>query len=86
MPCPVTERFMTLIASGQAPSRVLDEIHHREERIKTLSSELKRLKGNAPADFNHRRALKLLREGAQNFQELMHSDTTKARKALRKAS
>ncbi|MDH3639635.1 MAG: hypothetical protein OES09_14410 [Gammaproteobacteria bacterium] len=77
------DRFMTLIASGQTPDRILDEIHHREERIQTLSSELKRLRGNAPADFNHRRALKLLREGARKFQELIHSDTTKAHQALR---
>ena len=77
------DRFMLLIASGEIPERILDEIHQREERIKVLSTELKRLRGNAPADFNYPRALKVLHEGARRFQELMRSDTTKAHQALR---
>ncbi len=76
------DRFMTLIASGQAPERILDEIHRREERINDLNAELERLRADVPANFNDPRVLKALRAGARRFRALMYSDIAGAREAL----
>ncbi len=77
-------RFMTLIATGKAPERVLVEIHAREDRIKELENELTAYQTRTVTELDQRRLRKVLRERAGRFNDLMHSDVPKARQALNK--
>jgi hypothetical protein len=77
------DRFVALIANGDAPKRVLEEIAARERREEELKDELTRLQGAQPTklDIGSIRALALAR--AKDLRSTLYSDVGRARQALR---
>ncbi len=79
------ERFMAVIATGNAPDSILQQITERESRISLLEAEL--VKYSAPTDFSeldNKRLEKELSGRLSRFRELIYSDVPKARQAFRK--
>ena len=79
------DNLIALAASGRSPASVLNEIHKREQAIETLKGELARIPHRLRYDARELGSLKAaMRERMTKFQELMHSDVSLARQALRK--
>lgn len=53
------DHFVALIAGGNAPDRILEEIEGRERRIKTLEAERERLRVTRPARLDIARVREL---------------------------
>ncbi len=79
------DRFMKLIAGGDAPDTIMKEIGKREKRIQFLESEMARYSIPSQVDdLQLRRLKKKAVEKMKKFNDLMYSDVPKARQALRK--
>jgi DNA repair exonuclease SbcCD ATPase subunit len=78
------DRFMTLIASGNAPAAVMDQITRRETRIKTLEIELSEAQVQPFTELDRKRLSKATSAKLGRFTELLHGDIPLARQALRK--
>jgi len=78
------DRFMTLIASGRTPERVLQEIADREQRIQALEQELSELQVQVPMEIDRKWLRKAASERLGRFSELIHADVPVAGQALRK--
>ena len=78
------DRFMVLVADGNAPARVLAEIKGREARIEVLDHELGQWQAVPTDELDPKRLRKALAERIGKFRELMRSDAPIARQALRK--
>lgn len=79
------DHFMALIASGKAPSTVLDQISQRETQLSTLEDELHSYE--APIQFDELRLRRLKKNALaklEEFRYLIRSNVPKARQALRK--
>ncbi len=76
------DRFVALIASGNAPQRVLEEIAARERRAKELETVLAQLKvaQSTKLDVASIRALALAR--ATDLRSTLYSDVGRVRRAL----
>ena len=76
------DRFMALIASGNAPERILDEIRRREVDIEKLEGELARLRIAQPTKLDIGRIRNLALERAKKLRSALYEDVPQARKAL----
>ncbi len=77
------DRFMTLIAEGRAPERILAEISNREQRIRGLELERERLQAASPTAADIARIRELARKRIGQLRETLHGDIAGARIALR---
>ncbi len=78
------DRFLSLIADGNAPESVLAEIGKRERHLAFLEKGLQELQLPIPGEGDLRRIEKKLQEGIGRFRELMAGDIPRARQAIRK--
>ncbi len=78
------DRFVTLVAEGNPPARVLAEIKGREARIATLDRELAQWRAGPTDELDPKRLRKAVAARIGQFREMMRSDTPIARQALRK--
>ena len=79
------ERFLALIASGEAPPSVLTEIAAREAKISTLEAELAATHvPTAATERDWREIRKMLRARVGQFSEALRAEVPLARQALRK--
>ncbi len=77
------ERFLRLIAEGNAPDSVLVEIRRREERLKEPERERAAF-AVAPPAWTPAQIRELCGAGLRRFPELLRGDVPVARQALRK--
>ena len=77
------ERFVALIAEGEAPRTILDEIRQREARIEALERELSTLRAPEPDELHAARLKRALCERAARFKDTLRADVPRARQALR---
>ena len=79
------KNFLSLIADGNAPKSVLQEIRAKEGKIEALKAEVARYTAPAHMDeLDFKRLERNLRERLEQFEELIHGDVPVARQALRK--
>ena len=76
------DRFMALIASGQAPERIVEEIKRREGQIKDLEVDLARLQAAHPTRIDINRIRELALERAKDLRSALYADVPSARRAL----
>jgi hypothetical protein len=77
------DRFVSLIASGQAPQRVLEEISAREKQIRDLELERERLEAAVPKPAEIERIRQFAYEKIKRIRETLHNDIPGAREALK---
>ena len=78
------DRFIALIASGEAPKSILKQIHQRQQRIKDLETELAELQVQPLTQLDHKLIRKALSGKLERFSALLHEDVPRARQVLRK--
>lgn len=79
-------RFMSLIATGDAPDSVLKEIKQREKRLGDLDKELTKFSSlkTGASELELRRFRKYAEKSMSDFNGLLTGNVLKARQALRK--
>ena len=73
---------MALIASGDAPQRIVDEIKRREVQSKDLQAELARLRDAQPTRLDINRLRHVALERAKDLRSVLYTDVPKGRQAL----
>jgi site-specific DNA recombinase len=76
--------FMRLIASGNAPESILSEISERENRIARLQQDIAGYDVVESKSVDSRRDRKHALEQIERFREVLMSDVSRSRQALRK--
>ena len=76
------DRFVSLIASGHMPPRVLEEISAREKQIRELEIERERLQAATPNTADVARIRQLAHERIRELRETLHRDVPDAREVL----
>ncbi len=77
------ENFMRLIASGDTPESILNEVTQREERLKSLKPELLDVTTSVHNEIDANKLNEVLTARASDFKTLIYSDTVKAKNALK---
>jgi len=75
---------MALIASGDAPQRIVDEIKRREVQSKDLQAELARLRDAQPTRLDINRLRHVALEPAKDLRSVLYMDVPKGRQALQR--
>jgi len=76
------ERFMQLVADGDAPARVAAEVKRRESRLQEIEEEQK--VARVPPTVTEEQIRALCRDRLARYRELLHANTPVARQALRR--
>ena len=76
------ERFVALIASGDAPQRIVDEIKRRETRSNDLQAELARLHQAQPTRLDINRLRHVALQRAKDLRSVLYADVPKGRQVL----
>jgi|GEM_PF-1511985 len=77
------DRFVSLIASGQAPQRVLEEITAREKQVYELELERERLEAAVPNASETERIRRFAHERISRIRDTLQNDVPGAREALK---
>ena len=77
------DRFIALVASGQAPDRVLAEIASREQKIKDLEAELDWVRTATLCKFDVTRVREIAVERANDLRSSLYGDVPGARQVIR---
>ncbi len=77
------DRFVSLIASGQAPQRVLEEITARERQVRDLELERERLEAAVPKPSEMERIRQFAHERMKRIRDTLQNDVPGAREALK---
>lgn len=75
--------FVSLIASGQAPQRVLEEITARERQVRDLELERERLEAAVPKPSEMERIRQFAHERMKRIRDTLQNDVPGAREALK---
>lgn len=76
------DRFISLVANGKAPERVLEEIARRDGRIKDLEAELVRLQVNHQTKLQVAKLRELVLARARDLHSALYADVGRARQAV----